>query len=178
MIYRHYRKEDTRAIVQLFESVFTDSEGEAEGVLIGRLAKDLFENTDEHHLFNFVAEDDSQIIGSIFFSRSDFDTGLEAFILAPVAVHPDHQGKGIGQALINYGLKELKDRGVAIVLTYGDPGFYQKVGFHPISHEIIRPPFGLSLSEGWQGQSLAGDSIESVSGTISCVEALRNPAYW
>lgn len=178
MIYRDYTKEDTRAIVQLFESVFTDSEGEAEGVLIGQLAQDLFENTHDHNLFNFVAEDDGRIIGSIFFSRSDFDTGLEAFILAPVAVHTDHQGEGIGQALISYGLKELKHRGVAVALTYGDPGFYHKVGFHQISHEMIRPPFVLSLPEGWQGQSLAGDSVESLSGTISCVEALRNPSYW
>ena len=40
---RHHTKNDSRAIVQLFASVFADSEGEAEGVLIGRLAKDLFE---------------------------------------------------------------------------------------------------------------------------------------
>jgi predicted N-acetyltransferase YhbS len=178
MIYRQSRKEDTSAIIQLFESVFTDSEGKTEGALIGRLAEDFFKNTDEHDLFNFVAEEDDRIIGSIFFSRSDFDSGLEAFILAPVAVHSDHQGKGIGQALINHGLQELKDRGVAIVITYGDPGFYHKVGFRQVSHYKIRPPFELSLPEGWQGQSLVGDSLESLSGAISCVEALRNPAYW
>jgi predicted N-acetyltransferase YhbS len=164
--------------VELFASVFTDSEGEAEGALIGQLAKDLFEKTDEQDLFNFVADDDGRIIGSIFFSRLDFENGIEAFILAPVAVHSDYQGKGIGQALINYGLDELKERGVSVALTYGDPRFYNKVGFLQISHETIRPPFELSQPEGWLGQSLVGDSIETLSGSFTCVEALSNPAYW
>ncbi|CAD7778098.1 MAG: hypothetical protein KIIPBIDF_00975 [Candidatus Methanoperedenaceae archaeon GB50] len=45
-------------------------------------------------------------------------------MLAPVAVSTEHQRKGIGQALINYGLDELKKRSVSIVVTYGDPSFY------------------------------------------------------
>ena len=178
MDFRQHTKNDIQIIVELFASVFTDSEGAGEGALIGQLAKDLFEKTDENDLFNFVADDDGRITGSIFFSRLDFINGMEAFILSPVAVHSDYQGKGIGQALINYGLGELKDRGVSVVLTYGDPGFYNKVGFRQISHETIRAPFGLSQPEGWLGQSLAGDSIETLSGSCTCVEALSNPAYW
>lgn len=175
---RHHTKNDCQAIIRLFASVFTASAGETEGALIGRLAKDLFEKTDEHDLFNFVAEVDGRIIGSIFFSRLDFGNGLEAFILAPVAVHGHHQGKGIGQSLIDHGLKELKNRGVDIVLTYGDPRFYGKVGFRRISHETVRAPFALSQPEGWLGQSLAGEPVENLSGRCACVEALNDPAYW
>jgi len=164
--------------VRLFASVFADSEGEAEGALISRLAKDLFEKTDERDLFNLVADDDGQVIGSIFFSRLGFENGIEAFLLAPVAVHSDYQGKGIGQALINHGLKELRDRGVSFVLTYGDPRFYHKVGFRQISHVTIRAPFELMQPEGWLGQSLVGDSFETLSGRCTCVEALSDPAYW
>lgn len=178
MKYRLYTRNESPSIVRLFASVFGDSEGEAEGRLIGRLAGDLLEKTDEGDLFNFVADQDGRIIGSIFFSRSTFDDGVEAFILAPVAVHSDFQGKGIGQALIDYGLKALKDRGVRVALTYGDPSFYRKVGFRPISPETIRAPFELSRPEGWLGQSLAGDSIDTLSGSCRCVEALNDPAYW
>lgn len=178
MEFRHSTKDDSQAIVQLFASVFANSEGDAEGALISQLAKDLFEKTDERDQFNFVADDGGQIIGSIFFSRLAFDNGNEAFILAPVAVHTDHQGKGIGQALINYGLSEMKDRGVSVALTYGDPRFYQKVGFRHISHETIRAPFRLTQPEGWLGQSLVGDPIEAFSGSFTCVEALSDPAYW
>lgn len=178
MDFRHHTKNDSQAIVQLFASVFADSEGEDEGALIGRLAKDLFEKTGERDLFNFVADDDGRIVGSIFFSRLDFGVGNEAFILAPVAVLGTHQGKGIGQALINCGLGELKDEGVSVVLTYGDPGFYHKVGFRHISHETVRAPFKLTQPEGWLGQSLVGDSIDTLSGNVSCVEALSDPVYW
>ena len=178
MDFRNHTHDDSQAVVSLFTSVFGESEGEAEGTLIGQLAKDLLEKTDEHDLYCFVAVDDGQLVGSIFFSRLDFEDGTESFILAPVAVHSDHQGKGIGQALINHGLSELKNRGVSVVLTYGAPGFYQKVGFRIISHETIRAPFALSQPEGWLGQSLSGNPIETLSGKCACVEALSNPKYW
>jgi predicted N-acetyltransferase YhbS len=178
MEFRHYTQNDTQAIVSLFTYVFAKSEGEAEGALIGQLARDLIDKTNTHDLHGFVAVDDGQIIGSIFFSRLVFESGIEAFILAPVAVHSDHQGRGIGQALINHGLGQLKARGVSVAITYGDPGFYRKVGFHPISHETIKPPYELSQPEGWLGQSLSDDSIETLAGICSCVEAFRNPVYW
>ncbi len=175
---RSHRKTDSQAIVQLFASVFGDSEGESEGALIGQLAKDLFAKTDERDLYNFVADRDDQIVASIFFSRLGFENRKEVFILGPVAVHSNHQGKGIGQSLIHHGLKELKGRGVTDVLTYGDPKFYHKVGFRQISDEIIRPPFALSQPEGWLGQSLVGDPISALSGSCTCVEAFRDPVYW
>lgn len=178
MEFRRHTQNDSQAIVVLFSSVFAQSEGEAEGVLVSQLANDLLENTDEEDLYCFVAVDDGQVVGCIFFSRLEFDDGVEAFLLAPVAVHSAHQGKGIGQALINHGLGELKERGVSVVLTYGDPGFYRKVGFRPIAQETVRAPFELSQPEGWLGQFLSGDSVEILSGGCTCVEALKNPAYW
>lgn len=178
MDFRRHTPNDSQAIVSLFKSVFTKSEGEAEGALVSQLARDLLEQTDDHDMDCFIAVDDHQILGSIFFSRLVFEHPIEAFILAPVAVHSDHQGQGIGQALINYGLAELKNRGVKVVLTYGDPGFYHRVGFHSISHETIRAPFPLSQPDGWLGQSLSDDSIQPLSGQCACVEALRNPTYW
>ena len=178
MNYRHHTKNDLLAIVQLFRLTFSESEGGAEGALIGSLAEELFEKTYEQDLFNFVADRNGQIVGSIFFSRLCFESDIRAFMLAPVAVHSDQQGKGIGQALIRYGLNALRDEGVRVAITYGDPKFYTKVGFRAVSHETIRAPFELSQPEGWLGQSLMGNSIEMLSGECTCVEAFRNPAYW
>ncbi len=175
---RHHNAEDARAIVQLFKSVFADSEGESEGGLICRLAEDLFATTDERDLFNYVADNDGQIVGSIFFTRLDFENNSDAFILAPVAVHSDRQGNGIGQGLIRHGLTDLKKQGVRTVLTYGDPTFYRKVGFRQISHATVKPPFKLSQPEGWLGQSLVSDPIEALSGSCTCVEAFNDPVYW
>ena len=120
-------------IRNLFKAVFSDSEGETEGTLIGNLAYDLIIETDKKDLYGFVATEEEKIMGCIFFSRLTFDSDVRAFVLSPVAVHSDHQGKGIGQQLINYGIGELKNEGVELVMTYGDINFYSKVGLKPIS---------------------------------------------
>ena len=178
MEFRPHKQNDSSAIESLFVSVFTKSDGEVEGALIGNLSKELIAETDERDLYGFVAVDRDQIIGSIFFSRLTFESDVEVFILAPVAIHSDDQGKGIGQRVINHGLRALKDKGVRLVITYGDPRFYSKVGFHPISQDAIRAPLELSQPEGWLGQTLIGDLIEAVPGSCSCVKALNNPVYW
>ncbi|MDA1039086.1 MAG: N-acetyltransferase [Planctomycetota bacterium] len=178
MNFRHFNADDGTAIVQLFRSVFACSEGEAEGELIATLAADLLDTSHERDLFNYVADADGRVVGSVFFTRLDFGTDMEAFILAPIAVSSDQQREGIGQALINHGLAELTDRGVNAVLTYGDPAFYRKVGFRQISSTIIKPPYELSQPEGWLGQSLVHNSLESLSGKCTCVAAFNNPVYW
>jgi predicted N-acetyltransferase YhbS len=54
---------------------------------------------------------------------------MDAYILSPVAVHTDHQGQGVGQQLINFGIQHLKEDGVTLIFTYGDPEFYKKLAF-------------------------------------------------
>ncbi len=87
-------------------------------------------------------------------------------------------GKGIGQKLINFGINELKENGVQIVFTYGDPAYYSKVGFNQITEEIVKAPLKMSQPEGWLGQSLVSDKIEPIAGNSSCVEALNKAEYW
>jgi predicted N-acetyltransferase YhbS len=72
----------------------------------------------------------------------------------------------------------MKERGVRTVVTYGDPAFYAKVGFEPVSQDTIPPPLDLSQPEGWLARSLTQDPIEPLPGPSSCVEAFGDPAYW
>jgi GNAT superfamily N-acetyltransferase len=56
--------------------------------------------------------------------------GLDCAYLADVAVHPDHQRKGLGQAII----RNLVDasRGHKKIILYANPGtegFYRRLGF-------------------------------------------------
>jgi putative acetyltransferase len=176
--FRAHQPGDSAAIEGLFVLVFSQSEGEQEGALIGNLAKELIAGTASRDLYGFVAVDRKQIVAAIFFSRLTFEKDMDVFILSPVAVHTDYQGLGIGQALITHGLREMQKRGVAFVTTYGDPSFYSKVGFHPISQDVIAAPLELSQPEGWLGQSLTDHSIESIPGNCTCVKALDNPAFW
>jgi len=173
-----YNPEQAEEIKHLFTKVFSDSEGESEGVLIGNLAYELMTETEEADLYGFVAIEHEVIIGCIFFSRLTFDSGICAFILSPVAVHTDYQGKGIGQELINYGINQLKDEGVELVMTYGDPNFYSKVGFNPVNEKTVKAPLRLTYPEGWLGQSLNRNSVDPIAGQPACVKALNKPEYW
>ena len=99
-------------------------------------------------------------------------------MLAPVAVSTEHQGKGVGQALINHGLGELKTRSVNVAITYGEPSFYSRVGFEPLSEKVIQAPLKLSMPIGWLGQSLTEESIPTIDERPTCVKEFNNPVYW
>jgi len=120
----------------------------------------------------------TRLSGGIFFSRLTFEGGTNAFILAPVAVRTDFQGKGIGQQLIRFGLDALSKDGVELAVTYGDLGFYSKVGFQVVTEAVIPAPLTLQHPEGWLAQPLRGDEIQPIKGKSTCVEALNKPEYW
>jgi len=173
-----YEPDQSKEIKSLFTKVFSDSESESEGILIGNLAYELITETDKKDLYGFVATEHERIIGCIFFSRLTFESDICAFILSPVAVHTDHHGKGVGQKLINYGIKILKDEGVELIMTYGDINFYSKVGFKLVSEEVVKAPLKLTYPEGWIGQSLISDIVAPIAGNSFCVKALNKPEYW
>ena len=166
-------------IIELFTTTFTASEGEEEGMLIGELARNLLGGTAENDLFVFTAEEDGTIIGGIVFSRLRYENDERtAFVLAPVAVAPDQQGRGIGQRLLTHGLAALQSAGVDIAVTYGDPNYYAKVGFIPISEADAPAPFPLNHPEGWLAQSLTNRAMTPLKGPSRCVDALNDPAFW
>lgn len=173
-----YNPNDIEEIKQLFTKVFSDSEGQSEGLLIGDLVYDLMTSTDAQDLYGFVAIEDEEIIGSIFFTRLTFENEVDAFLLSPVAIDTNYQRKGIGQKLINFGINHLKENGVVLVFTYGDPKFYSKVGFNLVTKQIAKAPFKLSQPEGWLAQSLVSNEIEPIAGNSYCVEALNKTEYW
>ena len=100
MNFEIYQSSSAREIKKLFSSVFTNSEGQAEGELIGNLAFELQETTAPRDLFGFVARDGENIIGCIFFTRLKFEVQIDAFILSPVAVATQYQNrKGVKSLL-------------------------------------------------------------------------------
>ena len=99
----------------------------------------------------FNAEEDGRIVGGIVFSRLTYaQDARTVFILAPVTVATDRQRNGIGQGLLTHGLAALSSAGVDIVMTYGDPDYYAKVGFMPVSEAHAQAPCKLtSPKAGW-----------------------------
>jgi predicted N-acetyltransferase YhbS len=165
------------AVVHLFASTFAAAEGEEEGAVIGALVRDLM-TTDPSDLFGYVASRGERLAGAIFFSRMQTDGTQTLFLLSPVAVRPEAQGQGIGQRLITHGLQQMREHGADVVITYGDPAFYGKVGFEPLSTEDVPPPFELSQPIGWLGTSLSDDAIRPVRKPVACVAAFDEPGLW
>jgi len=173
-----YEESDKAEIQQLFTKVFSESETQSAGDLVGGLVLGLMNETSAQDISGFVATENGQIVGCAFFTRLSFDVSVEAFLLSPVAVHTKYQGKGIGQRLINFGIDQVKQKGVRLIFTYGDPDFYSKVGFEPISEDKTKAPFELTQPEGWLCQSLDGGKIGALPGRTRCVKAFNNPEYW
>ena len=174
-------------VMLLFRDTFSDSEGISEGELIGNLAYEILTTTDEKDFVCFAAQDETTIAACIMFSRLSFEQGETAFLLSPVAVGTQYQRQGLGQRLIQFGLSSLKEKEVANrmladsvkgVLTYGDPNYYSKVGFKPISESDIKAPLKLSYPDGWLGQSLTGEPIKPIAGNSRCINAFNKPEIW
>jgi len=178
MKFRILDQERKGEVANLFTSVFSSSEGEQEGRLIGDLASALSERIDNQEIICIGVDADGALIGAIFFTRLRFDEEIDVFMLAPVEISTAHQGSGVGQALISFGLRELKNRSVVVVITYGDPSFYTKVGFQSLSENIIQAPLQLSMPKGWLGQSLQEETIPTLTSRPRCVEEFDNPEYW
>ena len=178
MKYKILEKNSKEEVANLFTSVFSSSGGKKEGILIGNLASALSSKIDHEEILCLGAYEKESLTGSIFFTRLRFSKPIQVYMLSPVAVSTVHQGKGIGQALIQHGLGELKKRSVAVTITYGDPSFYSKVGFQSLSENVIQAPMKLSMPEGWLGQSLTGRPIPSIEGRPACVSEFKDPVYW
>jgi GNAT superfamily N-acetyltransferase len=60
--------------------------------------------------------------------------GLDAAYIADVAVHPDHQGRGLGQAIVRSLVRQCD--GHRKIILYANPGaepFYKRLGFLPMT---------------------------------------------
>jgi predicted N-acetyltransferase YhbS len=166
-------------IAALFEATFTASEGAEEGALIGALAGALLSETPPQDLRVFLAEEGTALIGAAIFTRLRFGGDEHtAFLLSPMAVATDHQGTGVGQALLSKALDTLRAEGIDIAVTYGDPAFYGKLGFAPVSTETVPSPHTLNQPEGWIAQPLIARALPPLQGPATCASALDDPAYW
>lgn len=90
-----------------------------------RLVQALRENGDM--AFELIAEMDGELSGYVGFSRLVAPQGW--LVLAPLAVRPDDQRKGIGAELVRYGLDRARQMKYAAVIVVGSPGYYGKFGF-------------------------------------------------
>jgi putative acetyltransferase len=88
---------------------------------------------------SLVAVGADGVIGHVLGSRAKVDSA-PVLALGPLSVHPDHQGRGVGQALVHalLGAADALDEPVVVLL--GDPGYYSRFGFRLAEEYGITPP--------------------------------------
>jgi len=180
---RQATDQDHDAIQAIYLAAFDESER----TLVAKLALDLLVEKTIPPTFSFVAEIKHKLVGHIAFSpispislnnHQNKHQGLQAYILAPLAVEPNYQKQQIGTTLIEYGIQQLSAMNVQIVFVYGDPNYYGRFGFSADAADYYTPPYPLQYPFGWQACKLSDDhSIQSPT-NITCVTALCHPKLW
>jgi putative acetyltransferase len=88
-----------------------------------------------------VAIADEKIVGHILFSPAWLESPngrVAGMGLAPLAVTPDYQSRGIGGKLVRAGLAQIQKLGWPFIIVLGHPGYYPRFGFEPTSKYSIR----------------------------------------
>lgn len=89
---------------------------------------------------SLVAVEDGEIVGYILFTKV-YIGKCTALALAPLAVRPDAQKKGIGMALMGKGHQIAAVLGYDYSVVLGHPHYYPKAGYVPASTYGIQAPF-------------------------------------
>jgi len=117
---------------------------------------------------SLVAELNGQIVGHILFSPIMIDgtsSLKQATALAPLAVHPGHQYRGVGTALVRDGLIACRRAGHRIIVVLGHPDYYCRFGFTSATDNGMHPPFEVQPGA-LMVLELAPDALAGVSGIV------------
>ncbi|MDP2118973.1 MAG: N-acetyltransferase [Hoeflea sp.] len=171
---RESRPEDLAALEALYPAAFPDED--LLPVVRALLASE--PGILSPGILSLVASVDDELTGHVLFTPCGLSgSPARLAMLAPLAVAPQWQRRGIGKALIRDGLDRLEQAGVAHVYVLGDPAYYRHSGFRP--ETAIAPPY--PLPEEWRGawQSVSlGGAPKPPAGTLTVMEVWMQPALW
>jgi putative acetyltransferase len=96
-----------------------------------------------HANISLVAATDSQIVGHILFTPIAVESASSTRVmgLAPLAVLPEWQRRGVGSSLVREGLTRCAQSGCDAVVVVGHPQYYPRFGFRPASAYGLRCEF-------------------------------------
>ncbi|MDX2045230.1 MAG: N-acetyltransferase [Chitinophagaceae bacterium] len=118
---------------------------------------------------SLVATIDNKIVGHILFTKikitDDKQNEFDSLALAPMAVKPDIQKKGIGGQLIRAGLDKARELNFKSVIVLGHEHYYPKFGFVPANKWNIKSPFDVPANV-FMGLELMEGGLKNVSGTV------------
>lgn len=155
------QKERKADFSQVDEVLYQAFKRDEEADLVRKLRKN-------GNYIGLVALKEDKVVGHCFFSPAPIKTSsglVDALALAPVAVLPSYQNRGVGTLLIHKGLKECKEEGISIVTVLGHPNYYPRFGFTSGYEKGINAPFEVP-AEAFMVLELQEGSLASVKGVV------------
>lgn len=148
-----------------------------EAVLVAALLDD----PSARPILSLLAWIDGRPVGHVLYTTlaiGGAGASCPAAILAPLAVLPEVQRRGVGQALIEDGASRLAAAGVRLLFVLGDPAYYTKSGFVPAVPFGLHPPYPVVPEQAWMVRPLVPGVLGTVGGRVSCATSLDRPEYW
>ena len=116
-------------------------------------------------VISLVAEIDRDVVGHVLFSEVAIARGARRGVgLAPVAVLPRMQGRGIGSRLIGAGLAAAAELGYDFVAVLGEPAYYRRFGFTIASRAGLQNEYGVDGA--FMALALHADGLRDASGLV------------
>lgn len=139
MIVRSHRSEDYEAAKQIYTEAFRRPEHPDAVPLEVPLFEALWEAGDALPELSFTAQIDGGAVGHVTASKATVAAD-SVVAVGPIGVLPDHQGMGIGSALMNALLAAADVAQVPLVVLLGAPRYYGRFGFRPAEQLGVTPP--------------------------------------
>lgn len=175
MTIREARDSEVEATLEIYRAAFGQKD---ESDLVQNLLRD----ESAQPFLSLLAFEKDMPAGHILFTNAWLEpaTDVRCSLLAPLAVLPEYQKKGVGGALIEKGLEILTERGVGLVFVLGYPEYYTRYGFEPAGRQGLDAtyPIAEKNADAWMVRALQPKLLGSCQGKLICADAINRQEYW
>lgn len=116
---------------------------------------------------SLVATGGDDVVGHILFTPVELEGHAELSVagLAPMAVLPEEQNRGIGTQLVQEGIRRCRDRAIDAIVVLGHKHYYPRFGFVPASRYAIKSEFDVP-DDVFMILQLTPGGLDGVSGLV------------